>query len=396
MLKKIIITCLSTFILCANLIVVEANTDANYVYAMDLETKLPLYQKNHNDMMYPASLTKIVTTLVAIDLIEDLDDTVTITKDDFVGIYEVGGSTAGFAIGQEVTYLDLLYGTILPSGAEACLALANNLTSGIDEFVGLMNDYFNDLGLKNTNFKNNTGFHHDDHYTTAYEMSLIIEDAIQNELFLKIFTTYNYTTSDYSISWKNGAMAATLSNNYSLDNIVGCKSGYTYKSQFCLGSLLNIDGRSVIMVTGQTDSSISTVSSYATMQVIDSIVNEFENINLFEDTKVIDYYDVKSYNNEKLKVFIDDVSLYLPHGTTLEDIELTYSFDKIDYQISKGDVLGEMYISYQGNVLYTQDVISYQDIYTTFINKAIRTPYIIIPFISIGGIIVFIVYKKKK
>ena len=117
------------------------------VILYNLNDDTVLYEQNSNEKTSIASLTKIMTTLVALENISDLDETVVITAEDFSGTD--GYSKAGFNIGDEVTYLDLLYGIILPSGAEAVNAVVNN-TLGYDDFVTEMNNLAQEIGLKNT------------------------------------------------------------------------------------------------------------------------------------------------------------------------------------------------------------------------------------------------------
>ena len=121
--------------------------EAEYVYMINIDTKEVMYEKNAYAKMYPASMTKIMTAIVAIEAIDDLDETITITAQMMAGLYEANASMAGFQIGNIVTYRDLLYGVLLPSGAECTQALAYSLFGNVESFVAKMNEKAKEIGL---------------------------------------------------------------------------------------------------------------------------------------------------------------------------------------------------------------------------------------------------------
>ena len=133
--------------------------------------------------MYPASMTKVMTVILALELMDDMKKTTVITQSDIDTVWETGASSANFEVGETVTYEDLLYGAILPSGADATRALANNLCGSQEAFVDKMNELAQKLNLKDTHFVNTTGIHDENHYTTVHDMALIVQYAIQNEDF---------------------------------------------------------------------------------------------------------------------------------------------------------------------------------------------------------------------
>ena len=118
----------------------EIGLSAQYAVAIDANSGLVLYNKNMDERMYPASMTKVMTAIVALDMIENLDKTTVITQSDIDTVWETGASSANFEVGETVTYRDLLLGAILPSGADATRALANNLCGSQEAFVEKMTD----------------------------------------------------------------------------------------------------------------------------------------------------------------------------------------------------------------------------------------------------------------
>ena len=141
---------------------------AQNVILYNLNDNTVIYEKNSEERVSIASITKIMTSIVALENIDDLNDYVTITQEDFNGT--VGYSKAGFNIGDKVTYEDLLYGILLPSGADAVNAVVNN-TLGYDKFIIAMNDTAKKIGLENTSFENPIGKDNENNYSTAKDVA---------------------------------------------------------------------------------------------------------------------------------------------------------------------------------------------------------------------------------
>ena len=155
-----------------------------------------LYEKNENERVQIASLTKIMTAIVTLDKIDNLDEKVTLVSEDLKGLLEENLVTAGFKVGQTVSYRDLLYGLLLPSGADAAKALARSIGGTEDNFVKLMNEKAKKLNLKETHFTNPIGLDDENNYSTVKDVSLMFEYALKNDDFKKIVTSSSYTTSD--------------------------------------------------------------------------------------------------------------------------------------------------------------------------------------------------------
>lgn len=131
-----------------------------------------LMQKNSEEKIYPASLTKMMTAIVAIENLPDLKVKIKLTNSTFQGLYKADASMAGFQPGEQVRAIDLLYGVMLPSGAECCIGLADQIAGSEQNFVKIMNQKAADLGMKNTHFENATGLHNVNHYTTVKDLAI--------------------------------------------------------------------------------------------------------------------------------------------------------------------------------------------------------------------------------
>ena len=203
--------------------------------------------------IYPASMTKLMTVIVACDLIEDMNDTFVFTTELLYSI-ESGATQAYFKAGNPVPMVDLIYGAILPSGADACLGLAISLAGTEEEFVSLMNKKALELGCYGTHFMNVSGLHHEEHYSTVRDMAAIMAYAMENPFLRKVISARSYTTvapvdrADGTLycNWQSGA-AADVSSEATM---FGAKSGYTDKAGRCLASISKTpDGKEYIIVS---------------------------------------------------------------------------------------------------------------------------------------------------
>lgn len=237
---------------------------SRYAVLMDMDTGEIIGECRGTQRMYPASLTKLMTAIVAIENTEDLNSTLTLPEALFSKLYLENASLAGFEPGEIVTLRDLLYGMLLPSGAECCIAYAEYIAGSEDKYVDMMNEKARELGMVNTNFTNTTGLHDEKHYSTARDMALLLHYALENEEFRSIFTSRRYTVSSTNIHPEGFTMYSTMFKN--LDStellqgeILGGKTGYTQKAGLCLASLANVNGREYILVTAKADGNHKTV-----------------------------------------------------------------------------------------------------------------------------------------
>ena len=204
---------------------------------------------NANERMYPASTTKLMTLLVAIEHISDLNETVSVSADIVDFMYKEGATVAGYVADEEVSYNDLLYGLILPSGGDAALAICNAIAGGEEDFVKLMNEKVRSLNLKNTNFANSTGLHHTNHYSSVTDMSIILSEVLKNSTAKKIISTYKYKAQPTNKHPEGLDLTSTLfSYMYGTEpktaTILGGKTGWVSESGYCIASYGTPNGSS--------------------------------------------------------------------------------------------------------------------------------------------------------
>ena len=219
-----------------------------------LEDNTILMRKNSEQRIYPASLTKIMTALVAIEELNDLDKEVELPDYIFKELYKADASMAGFVSGERVRAIDLLYGEMLPSGAECCTGLAIYISGSEQKFTELMNKKASELGMKDTHFTNSTGLQDEKHYTTVKDMAKLLSYALENDVFREIFTASRHSTQPtnkhpggitfYSTMFKNIKDPGTEDGR-----ILGGKTGYTAEAGLCLASLAHVGRQEYILVT---------------------------------------------------------------------------------------------------------------------------------------------------
>ncbi len=223
------------------------NLNSNKYIIYDLTTNELLSEQNSSERISIASLTKIMTVITAIEKIDNLDSKVTITKEMLNSVYW-NASRAGLKVGDIVTYKDLLYASILPSGADATHALAYSLSGNITNFVTEMNNLAQNIGLENTYFANVTGVDNKNNYSTINDIARILEYALKNNTFKEVYTTKEYTLTN-GLNVKATLLMFNKEMNLDINRIIGSKSGHTANAGYCLSSLINSNNHEVIIIT---------------------------------------------------------------------------------------------------------------------------------------------------
>lgn len=231
---------------------------SDYAIMIDLSDNTIVAEKNPDTLIYPASMTKIMTLIVAYENCKDLDDKFTMTQEITDAAYQAGASVAGFMPGEKVSIRDLLYGAILPSGADATDALAEYIGGTEEKFVELMNRKVLKLGLSNTHFTNASGLHDKDHYSTPHEMALILEYALKMEECRKVLSAYKYTTAPTAEHPEGIELTSTMFSRMVGDEsgtaeVLAGKTGYTNEGLHCLASMAQTkDGKEYVLVTAHS------------------------------------------------------------------------------------------------------------------------------------------------
>jgi D-alanyl-D-alanine carboxypeptidase len=216
---------------------------------IDADTGSVLFEKNANEKLYPASTTKIMTALLALEY-GHLDDTVTVPKS--ITKLPKDSSLVPLKPGEKLTMRDLLYGLMLPSGNDAAVTIATKVAGSVDKFVKMMNEKAQALGCTETQFKNPHGYQNKAHYTTASDLALIAQEAMKNETFREIVSAKSYTIPKTNKSKKRKLTTTDLMLSDSSPNYypyeIGVKTGHHSMSGQCFVGAAVKDGVTLISV----------------------------------------------------------------------------------------------------------------------------------------------------
>lgn len=249
----------------------EEEFHSNYAILIDMDEDSILAEKYARTRINPASMTKVLTVLVAAEHIENLDDTFTMTLEitDYGYIHDC--SSAGFVKDEVISIKDLFYGTVLPSGADAAVGLATYVAGSQDAFVELMNEKLDQLGLSQTaHFTNCVGVYDENHYCTVYDMAMIMEAAMDNELCREVMSAHTYTTSKTEqhpegINLSNWFLRRIEDKDCGGEVICG-KTGYVVQSGSCAASYaVDHSGKHYICVSADANSQWRCISDHANL-----------------------------------------------------------------------------------------------------------------------------------
>lgn len=332
------------------------NSDKYILYNLN-DDKI-LLSKDENKETYIASLTKMMTTIVAIENISDYNEKITITKDMFKDIaWDV--SVAGFKAGEKVTYNDLLYGAILPSGADAVNALALSISKDYDKFIELMNQKVKELNLAHTHFSNVTGLYDKNNYSTAYDVAQILKYALKNKKFKEVFETKNYT-------FTNGKTVKSTIENYSsrignkdISYIKGGKTGFINAAGYCLATTATIDGVNYLLVTLNADKSKKAPHIEDAIETYTYYSKNYSYKIVVDNNDVITKLKTKNAAEKELSIPANtQIKKYLKNDFRKDKVKYNYNgVDEISYFTKKGTILGTVDIIYNNEKLDTFNLI---------------------------------------
>ena len=350
----------------------------------DPETGRVYYSLNADERAYPASLTKIMTVLLAVEAIErgevSEDDQVTATETSMQNLAE-DGSTAGIVAGEVLTFSDLLYGAMLVSANEACNVIAEHVSGSVGAFVELMNERAAELGCTGTHFANTNGLPDENHYTTAADLALITSEALQHSLFTTICNTVTRTVpatnmNDERVLSNTNALInpdSGYGSGYYYEYAHGVKTGHTNDAGYCLISTAEKDGiRLMAVVLGceavpRADGSGNDYQSFS-----DSITLYNWVFNNFSSQEIVSSAEQVAEAPVELGQGVERVSLRPASVVTAvvaDDTDLsTVQRDVVVYSerdgetlvapISAGTVLGELTLTLDGQVLGRSELVA--------------------------------------
>lgn len=328
---------------------------------MDYNTGRILYEKNINEKMYPASLTKVLTAIVVLEN-SDLEQKATVSYDSVMNI-PYGYVTANLQVDEELTVEQLLYVLMVGSSNDAAVVLAENIAGSVENFSEMMNEKAKEIGCTNTHFVNPNGEHNENHYTTAYDLALIAKYAMQNETFRKLVSTTSYKLPATNKYDKDDRFFTTtnslliVNNNDRLDNYyykyaIGIKTGFTTPAGNCLIAAANkndLELITVILGAGQTNDGLS--ARY--LDTISLFNYGYSNFALKEVTSqgsIIQTTSIKgaTRKTKQLDLIAENNVFVLDSKSNSNPIMPAVSINKTNAPIKQGEIVGTVTYTVQG------------------------------------------------
>ena len=354
---RFILTVLSIFLLNSVLAFGSyIDTDAKTAVVIDATTGKVLFEKNKDKKTYPASMTKIMTTLIVFEKLSNgtlsLDDTFLVSEKAWK---EREGSSMFVEVDKNIRVEDLLRGIIVQSGNDACIVVAENIAGTEESFAKMMTEKAIDIGMTNTKFTNSTGMHDTNNFSTAYDLAILSQYLINN------YPEYYHMFAETEFEWSNIKQKNRNPLLYKNMGVDGLKTGHLSVSGYGLAASA-IDGdRRVISVTNGFSSTQK--RSQGSSRLITWSFREFENIRLFEDFTEIASINIPGSNESSSLIgAVNDIVLTVPRTKEKElhyEIEL---FEDIKFPITSGDIIGKIKVDIPNEDPEYFDVVSVNDV----------------------------------
>lgn len=367
------------------------------VIIYNLDEEKMIYEKNSEEITSIASLTKIMTTLVSIEKIENLNDTVTITEKMLEDV-PWDASIAGLKVGDTLTYKDLLYASMLPSGADATDSLAVSLFGSIDKMVSAMNAKAKELGLENTSFVNTTGYDAQGHHSTAKDILTLLKYALNNETFKEVYTAKTYTTSN-NLKLNSTVVDFNKKYNYDLSYIVGSKTGYTDDAGQCLAALSNIDDTNIITITINAPYVYGSARHLQDMTKLhDALEENYEKRTFIEEGETIKELPTKYAKEETVPInSLITISRYIEKPYDESKLEIKYTGEEeISSTVKKGTEVGTIQVYYNGELLEEMKAITALDLNFSVWNYLKENIIYYVGLLLLIMITIIVIKPKKK
>ena len=353
-----------------------------------------LYSKSPDTKIYPASTTKIMTAMLAIES-GKLDDIVTVPAAGAASAFSIGCSLMGLQTGEKISVIDLVRGILLASGDEAATTLAIAVSGSVDNFVTAMNNKAKDLGMTKTKFANPSGLHNDQHYSTASDMAKLARYAMQNQTFAEIVNTQTYTTPSTEPGSKAHVLTNTnylilpktgdppVDNPYYYEYATGIKTGLTPQAKGCL--VASAKKGSTSLIVALFNDGDANKGSKRWNYTKDLFEFAFTNLNTIDLSQILANYDLGSVQIENaaktdslngklnLQAVFDNASSAGVSSSIVQmatqnpqniKVNITYTKPTLSAPIKKGDILGTATATINGNTLGTFSVAAARDVST--------------------------------
>lgn len=353
--KKILLFIIMMCITFTKVYAIDLAKNAESSILMEASTGEIIYEKNKDERLAPASMTKMMSLIIIMEEIErgnlKLNQIITVSEN----AASMGGSQIYLETNEKMSVDDLLKGICMASANDAVVALSEVISGTEDEFVRRMNKKAKELGLKNTNFMNATGLDDDEHYSSAYDMALIARELVKHKKVLEYSSNYE----DYLRENTNKKFWLVNTNKLikTYDGMDGLKTGYTEKAGYCLTATAKRNNmRLISVVMKESDSKIR---NNETSEILDYGFNLYKVNRLFKKNDVVSkYVDNKSSKVTNDVIVKNDISILNKKSSKKRNITYKVKLDKKKLPIKKNEKVGIIEVKENGKVIYKDNVYS--------------------------------------
>lgn len=349
--KKFFVVCLCFYLLIPTIVMAEEKTSsdlapgAKSAILIEASTGKIIYEKNSHEKLPPASMTKMMSMLLVVESIEDgilkWDDVITVSAN----ASSMGGSQILLETGEQMTVHDLFKGVAVMSGNDAVVALAEAVSGSVDEFVLKMNERAKELGMKDTNFKNPHGLDDANHYTSAYDMSLVAKELVKHTKvleFTKIYEDYLRKGTDKELWLVNTNKLVRF-----YPGADGLKTGYTATAGYCLTATANKNNMRLIAVAMGEESSAT--RNTEVMAMLDYGYAQYRMDNIAKRNQVFAKVSVEKAKDEVIEIVPKtDINVFNKKTTKLGTISYDLKLNPIKAPVKVGDVVGKLLVLNDG------------------------------------------------
>ena len=402
MVKKFFVILLFCILyLSANVLATEKiNLNSKYYGVYTLDNLQELESKEQNKIVPIASLTKIMTAIVCIENIDDLNQTVVVNLPQVQSYYNEEYSVAGLKDGQEISYYDLIATMLIPSGADSASCIALNVFGDYSRFIKEMNDKAKEIGMSSTSFSNPIGADDSNNYSTVYDVALMMKYALENDTLKKLMSEYEYTTKDGSITVKNALFVLADLYGADVSKITGGKTGMTGDAGYCLASFSENTEKPLICIVLGCDIVPETLFHLEDSQSLYNYVDEiYDYKNIYQKGDRI--LTLPTYHSTKTNVSVcvnDDISVYMQNDENIDFQNVYIDYSGIPLLSSKnkiGDVIGSAKIYYKDEIIGDVDVVLGEEVKFSILKWSKDNTLYVILFEIIVIILLAYILKKK-
>ena len=333
----------------------EVELKADYAYVYDITHDTILLDKNSQARMYPASMTKMLAEIIALESYPDWDQKIEITWPMIAGLWEADASRIGYTTGDVATVRDLLYGVMLPSAADSVHALGITLDGSISAFVDHMNRKAKEIGMTDSHFVTPSGLHDENHYSTCRDIATLLQYCIQNEDFIDIIKTPSYTIAPayyypFGLRINNSVWSGFERHSYPAPGLVGGKTGYTDDALYCLAVYAEINDMELIIVTAHSLGG-STNPAHRDVSAILTALTGWHYRDLIHQDNLLKKITVHHrFSDEDIVVLCErDVARVLPDSVSTT---VTVDFpDEVESELEEYEVTGTITVSSDDGII---------------------------------------------